>query len=488
ENPSQADTPGWTATASCGDYSPVWADQQPSGGYAIMDLYTDNQPPPSIAATANLKGAGTNLNSSNPTLEWDFTPAVTPWQGYSENTDTPSGSSGDTNDEYASGTQYYAFNTWIDQNNTYETSPPSGNPSADDTAGEFGSGQSGFFASCLDGSACSYASSQVAVGYTSHFCMNAVDWLGNAQASSCTYQYISSGNVTLTPATQTLPDTATATLDVNSNSAPGGESLLLEDTSTGVQSVVTTSASSYCGAITLTSALSTSGAITALPVTAVNILVDGGDTILLTSGSHTQTFTVSGGAGSSLAAGATSIPVDSQTPNYAYPIGSAVTDNTPHISLASGEELILTNASNLACSVGAAAVGDGTYNFSAWLSDSGLNSYSFSAPASASVTWIPWQVTLSANGQANQVDLSSGTTAQLLANTATNLALQTAPGQELEIFAATDTSGVYTPSGADLLASACTSGTICPSSGYLDETQPASNTSDCVSATYLDSC
>ena len=88
----------------------------------------------------------------------------------------------------------------------------------------------------------------------------------------------------------------------------------------------------YCTApisVNLSSALSTSGAITSLPVTALNGTVTSGDSIVVTSGSHTQTFAASANA----SFGATSIAVTSATPNFAYPTTSTVTDSTSLTSL-----------------------------------------------------------------------------------------------------------------------------------------------------------
>jgi hypothetical protein len=76
--------------------------------------------------------------------------------------------------------------------------------------------------------------------------------------------------------------------------------------------------------VTLSSALSTGGAITALPVAALNGNVKSGDSVIVTSGSNTQTFTASANA----YIGATSIAVTSATPNFAYPITSTVTNST----------------------------------------------------------------------------------------------------------------------------------------------------------------
>lgn len=71
---------------------------------------------------------------------------------------------------------------------------------------------------------------------------------------------------------------------------------------------------------TLTSALSTGGPITALPVAATTFPLASGHSVIVTNGTQSQTFTTSG----AIAVGATSIPVASLTPNFAYAIGSKV--------------------------------------------------------------------------------------------------------------------------------------------------------------------
>ncbi len=77
-------------------------------------------------------------------------------------------------------------------------------------------------------------------------------------------------------------------------------------------------------AFSLSSPLGTGAAITALPVTGLGFPVASGDALTLVSGSYNQVFTAAGPAGS----GATSIPVTSETPNYAYPTTSTGTDIT----------------------------------------------------------------------------------------------------------------------------------------------------------------
>lgn len=71
---------------------------------------------------------------------------------------------------------------------------------------------------------------------------------------------------------------------------------------------------------TLTSALSTSGAITSIAVAALPSALANGSTVTVSASGNTQTFTLSAGASQ----GATSLTVTSATPNFAYPIGTAV--------------------------------------------------------------------------------------------------------------------------------------------------------------------
>ena len=91
--------------------------------------------------------------------------------------------------------------------------------------------------------------------------------------------------------------------------------------------------------VTLTSALTTSPGLTTLAVTALNGNVRSGDSIVVSSASHIQTFTASANA----VYGATSIAITSATPNFAYPIGSTVTDTTSLGTLNSDTVDTLTN-------------------------------------------------------------------------------------------------------------------------------------------------
>jgi hypothetical protein len=138
----------------------------------------------------------------------------------------------------------------------------------------------------------------------------------------------------------TTPGTAGATkgTDLNFNPVTGnpfcGAALIFVQETTGGfhycwlgKGSSPESASGMCSApisVNLSSALSTGGAITSLPVVALNGNVASGDSIVVVSGSNTQTFTASANA----FFGATAITVTSATPNFAYPTTSTVTDST----------------------------------------------------------------------------------------------------------------------------------------------------------------
>jgi hypothetical protein len=100
--------------------------------------------------------------------------------------------------------------------------------------------------------------------------------------------------------------------------------------------------------VNISTLLSTGGAITSLPVTALNGNVASGDSIVVTSGTHTQTFTATAAA----FFGATSITVTSATPNFAYPITSTVVDTTSQGTLNSDSTDTITNFNTAHGSVG----------------------------------------------------------------------------------------------------------------------------------------
>ena len=85
---------------------------------------------------------------------------------------------------------------------------------------------------------------------------------------------------------------------------------------------------------TLNAGLTSGGSVSSLTVLALEGAVTNGDSIVVTYGSHTQTFTASGAT----AAGATSITVTSVNANFSYPVGSTVQDTSSN-----------TTASNTDC-------------------------------------------------------------------------------------------------------------------------------------------
>lgn len=84
---------------------------------------------------------------------------------------------------------------------------------------------------------------------------------------------------------------------------------------------VTGSGPSASGTATLSGTLSTAGSLTSLPVTALGATIPSGSTVTLVSGANNQQFLTSATANS----GATSIPVFTETAQFAFPNTSVVT-------------------------------------------------------------------------------------------------------------------------------------------------------------------
>ncbi len=182
-----------------------------------------------------------------------------------------------------------------------------------------------------------------------------------------TYAYSSSNSVNVVDCVDSKTTTspvsgATVGTDLSFNATSGnpfcGAALLYVQETTG-----TTSGSpgghSYCWlgkdygdssgmcvapiSVNPSSTLSTGGAITSLPVTELDGNVRSGDSITITSGTNTQTFTASGNA----YYGATSIPISSATPNFAYPTSSTISDTTTLGTLNSDTTDTITNFDTL---------------------------------------------------------------------------------------------------------------------------------------------
>jgi len=146
------------------------------------------------------------------------------------------------------------------------------------------------------------------------------------------------------------------------------------------------------GSITLSSALSTGASILSLPVAALAKAVTSGDSIVLTSGANTQTFV----AGANALVGATTISVNSQIPNFAYPTSSTVLDVGPGLCAASGAEFYVQQVNGItltaALTNGAAITSLSTVALSQAVSSgdsivltSGTNTQTFVASANALV-------------------------------------------------------------------------------------------------------
>ncbi len=162
------------------------------------------------------------------------------------------------------------------------------------------------------------------------------------------------------------------------------------------------SPSGMCSApisVNLSSALTTGGPITALPVTALNGNVASGDSVVVTSGANTQTFTASANA----FFGATSISVNSLTPNFAYPTTSTVTDSTSLSALNPDTTDTITNFDTAHNTIGKIQLfpvtGNGTINNTATVELSHFNSGTYSRifqvgvylPAPAGINQNPLQ-------------------------------------------------------------------------------------------------
>ena len=164
--------------------------------------------------------------------------------------------------------------------------------------------------------------------------------------------------------------------------------------------------------VNLSSALTTGGAITSLPVTALNGNVISGDSVLVTSGANTQTFTASATA----YFGATAIPVTSATPNFAYPTTSTVTDTTALSSLNPDTTDTITNFNTAHNTIGKIQLfpltGNVTVNNAATVELNHFNSGTFSRvfqvgvylPAPAGINQNPLQGLQSAFGMTWHID------------------------------------------------------------------------------------
>ena len=164
--------------------------------------------------------------------------------------------------------------------------------------------------------------------------------------------------------------------------------------------------------VNLSSALTTGGPITSLPVTALNGNVISGDSVLVTSGTNTQTFVASATA----YFGATAIAVTSQTPNFAYPTTSTVTNTSALSSLNPDTTDTITNFNTAHNTIGKIQLfpvtGNGTINNAATVELNHFNTGTFSRifqvgvylPAPAGINQNPLQGLQSAFGITWHID------------------------------------------------------------------------------------
>jgi hypothetical protein len=129
---------------------------------------------------------------------------------------------------------------------------------------------------------------------------------------------------------------------------------------------------------TLSSGLTAGTPTTTLPVNPLEGTITSGDSIVVSYGFHTQTFTANGVT----AAGSTSITVTSATPNYSYPANSTVTDTSSNTGVTTTLSSGLTSGnsvSSLSVSALPKAVNSGDFVTVA----SGSNRQTFTASANA---------------------------------------------------------------------------------------------------------
>lgn len=129
---------------------------------------------------------------------------------------------------------------------------------------------------------------------------------------------------------------------------------------------------------TLSSGLTAGTPTTTLTVNPLEGTITNGDSIVVSYGFHTQTFTANGVT----AAGSTSITVTSATPNYSYPANSTVTDTSSNTGVTTTLSSAITSGNSVSSLSVAAlpkAVNSGDYV----TVTSGSNSQTFTASANA---------------------------------------------------------------------------------------------------------
>lgn len=487
-------------------------------GSSIMDLYTDTKGPNAPTVDVGSISGGT--------VNWNVT----------DNGDVGSGTGANT---YTSGTQLIRTSGWFDNTATNETSGQCGVAS-----GVSGPIKGSVYSLSQTYTQCNETTNTTTgwpnvltgshQGYVAHFCAQAEDWLGNFGPWACNYTVLPIGTVgisaTPNPTTVTYPVQVTATSSPAYD--PVGDNVVIGWGVTGISSSIIPENASVCSA-------TNSANITISPGQQIEFVGAGGQTCAVTATSSvptTATFTaylenstysadLSAPASVSVAWDPWSINL-SASPNslpttYSSVLDAAPTNGVPSgdvpneniviydassgvqsvqylpasdcgtgtvsgdpISLYSGDELIFQDAGTLAnCYVNVESNTAGTYQFGAMLVNP-VNGQT-SAVSFASVSWGGWTVQLTGNGQRVVDALAPGENALLQATSNFPLSQQ-GTSQTLNVYAATVSGGVYSPTGGSLFS--CTTGSTCPSTGAYSFPMPASNSGDCVAESYVDAC
>ena len=137
----------------------------------------------------------------------------------------------------------------------------------------------------------------------------------------------------------------------------------------------------------LSAPLSTGGAITSLPVAALAYVVVAGSLTLTDGAGHTQTWTTTGAA-----LNATSIPVSSQTPNFAYPSGSTIS-GVAQYTLPAGSQVLLSLAGAplgfvTSTDLPIQSGGSATANVAAVLPGTAFNGAGSPASMNSQISWL----------------------------------------------------------------------------------------------------
>ena len=152
---------------------------------------------------------------------------------------------------------------------------------------------------------------------------------------------------------------------------------------------------------TLSAGLTGGASISSVPIAALQGSINSGDSILVISGPHTQTFIAS----AAVAGGATAIPVTAQNANFAYTLGSTVTDTSGNNLPGNTLGAALTSGTSYSSFTIAALQGTITSGDSIVLT-SGANTQTYIASAGAS----PGATSITVTAQAANFAYPIGTT------------------------------------------------------------------------------